>query len=75
MRVELKFFSTLAKKITTEWVFLEPPDGTTVLDLMKKKGIHVDEVGILMVNAVSATFDLQLTDGDIVTIIPPIGGG
>ncbi len=50
-------------------------DGATVRSLLDSLDISENSVGVLMVNSRSATFDQTLYNNDMVTIIPPIGGG
>lgn len=49
--------------------------GARVADLLARLGIAEDDVGVLVVNRKDARFDQLLDDGDIVTVIPPMGGG
>jgi len=43
--------------------------------LLDALGISIDDVGVLMVNRADGRFDQPLRNGDVVTLIPPIGGG
>lgn len=72
MRVKIKLFSTLKRDQDAQ---VDLPGNATVKGLLSRLGIDPDQVGVLMVNARSATFDQALGEGDTVTIIPPIGGG
>jgi sulfur carrier protein len=49
--------------------------GSRVSDLLAALAISPDDVGILMVNRADGRFDQLLKNGDVVTLIPPIGGG
>ena len=49
--------------------------GASIQDLLESLDVSENDVGILMVNSRSATFAQTLYNGDIVTIIPSIGGG
>ena len=51
-----------------------PPE-SKVIHLLKKLDIPTVEIGILVVKNRNATLQTKLNDGDIVTLIPPIGGG
>jgi sulfur-carrier protein len=54
---------------------VELQEGASVTDLMEKLKIPLQDVGIVMVNARSGTFQQRLKAGDRITLIPPIGGG
>ena len=74
MRVRVKLFATLQKK-GLQGGDVELSCGATVQSLLNRLNIGVADVGILVVNARDATFDQVLKEADVVTIIPPIGGG
>jgi len=54
---------------------VELPEGATVTDLLDKLQIPLQDVGIVMVNARSGSFQQKLQADDKITLIPPIGGG
>ena len=54
---------------------VELTDGSKARDLVCLLGIRLEEVGVLSINDRQAALDQQLKGGDIVSIIPPIGGG
>ena len=49
--------------------------GSTVRDILRELDISEDDVGVIMINARSGTFDQGLGPDDRVTLIPPIDGG
>ncbi len=49
--------------------------GACVADLLARLGIAEEDVGFLVVNRKDARFNQVLEEGDIVTVIPPMGGG
>jgi sulfur carrier protein ThiS len=51
------------------------PEGAAVADLLDKLQIPLQDVGIVVVNARSGTFQQKLQADDRITLIPPIGGG
>lgn len=53
----------------------EFPEGTTVKDVVERKGIPVPELGIMMVNHRHVQLDRRLADGDVLAIFPLLGGG
>ena len=72
IQVQVKLFLHLRKnQIQT----VELTDGSNVRDLVRQLGIRLEEVGVLSINDRQATLDQQLKSGDIISIIPPIGGG
>jgi sulfur carrier protein ThiS len=54
---------------------VELPDGSDAKDLIHQLGIPLEEVGLLSVNKRQATLDQRLEEGDVIYIMPPIGGG
>jgi sulfur carrier protein len=74
MDVEVRLFASL-KKRQPESGKVSLASNARVGDLLEALGISMDEVGILMVNRADGCFDQLLKNGDVVTLIPPIGGG
>ena len=74
MRVRVSLYSALRIDRFSE-AEVELPEGATVNDLLEKLGLPQQDVGIVMVNARSGTFQQRLQQGDRITLIPPIGGG
>lgn len=72
IQVEVKLLLHL-RKVRHQTV--ELTDGSDAEDLIRHMGLGLEEVGVLSINDRQATLDQQLTTGDIITIIPPIGGG
>ncbi len=75
MKVNVMFFATLGKNRNQGIEEVHLSKGTTVDDLLKTLMIDTTQVCTLSVNKKMATFDQVLSDGDNVTITPPIGGG
>ena len=74
MDVEVRLFESL-KKHQPEGGKVQLAEGSRVSDLLTALGISTDDVGILMINRVDGRFDQLIQNGDVVTLIPPIGGG
>lgn len=74
MDVEIRLFESL-KKYQPQGAKVRLAAGSRVSDLLDALGISMDDVGILIVNRADGRFDQQLQTGDLVTLIPPIGGG
>lgn len=72
MQVQVKLFVNLRKNRVQN---VELPDVSDAKDLIHQLGIPIENVGVLSVNGRQATFDQQLKSGDLIHIIPPIGGG
>ncbi|MBW2449530.1 MAG: MoaD/ThiS family protein [Deltaproteobacteria bacterium] len=72
LQVQVKLFLHLRKNRNQT---VEVTDGSTARDLVRLLGIRLETVGVLSINDRQATLDQQLKDGDIISIIPPIGGG
>ncbi len=74
MEVTVALYETLRKHYPERGrVQLEA--GARVAELLSRLGIAEDDVGILVVNRKDAQFNQILEDGDLVTVIPPMGGG
>jgi sulfur carrier protein len=74
MDVQIRLFESL-KKYQPEGAKVRLTTGSRVTDLLDALGIPTDDVGILIVNRADGRFDQQLQNGDVVTVIPPMGGG
>lgn len=74
MRVRVKLFANLREGRDKDRVY-ELRDGTRAIDVINMLNIKLDDVKILLINGQDADFDVQLKDGDIVSIFPPVGGG
>ena len=72
MRVQVKLFFHLRKDRIQD---VEIADGSDARDLVRQLGIRLEEVGVLSINDRQATLDQRLKAGDIISIMPPIGGG
>lgn len=72
MQVQVKLFVTLRKNRIQN---VELPDGSDAKDLIHQLRIPLEEVGLLSVNKRQAMLDQMLEEGDVIYIMPPIGGG
>jgi sulfur carrier protein ThiS len=72
MQVQVKLFVTLRKDRIQN---VELPDGSDAKDLIHQLGIPLEEVGILGVNGRQATLDQKLEEGNVIYIMPFVGGG
>ena len=74
IRVSVSLFSSLRINRFAE-AEVELPDGGTVADVLDELRLTLQDVGVVVVNARSGTFQEKLKAGDRITLIPPIGGG
>ena len=74
IRVRVSLYSALRSDRFAE-AGVELPEGAAVADLLDKLQIPLQDVGIVVVNARSGTFQQKLQADDRITLIPPIGGG
>ena len=74
MRVLVNLYSALRIDRFSE-AGVELPEGASVADLLDKLQIPLQDVGVVVVNARSGTFQQKLQTDDRITLIPPIGGG
>ena len=72
IQVQVKLFLHLRKNLIQT---VELTDGSKARDLVRLLGIRLEEVAVLSINDRQAALDQQLKGGDIISIIPPIGGG
>jgi molybdopterin synthase sulfur carrier subunit len=74
MKVKVKLFSYFkTDRFHDDWMDL--PENSSIKDLLKLLIISADDVGIAVVNKKDAAFNHVLKDGDVLTLIPVIGGG
>jgi len=74
MQVKVKLFASFRLKWFKE-ADKECLQGAEVLDIVKGIGISVNELGIVLVNGCHASLNTVLHDGDVVSLMPLIGGG
>lgn len=88
MRVQLKVFATLTKRLSPMFhdqypqglragspINMELPDNSSIADLLKRLGLDKEISLITFVNGRDQNRDYMLMDGDQIGIFPPIGGG
>ncbi len=72
MQVQVILFANLHENRFQNVELSDRPDAK---DLIHHLRIPIEEVSVQSVNGRQATFDQQLKSGDLIHIIPPIGGG
>lgn len=79
MKVAVRLFATLQAYLPGEAggdsATLDLPEGSTVADAMRSLGIPADLEGLTVVNGRDAPPDQVLTDGDVLSVFPPLAGG
>ncbi len=81
MKVEVQFFSRLRDIVGNSKLDLDPPEGTTVGDLLA--GLYAaypemsrwDKHLLLAVGLDYVERDQPLREGDVVSVMPPVQGG
>ena len=74
MKVTVKLFATLrdGRGKILEKIYSE---GTTIRDIIKDLNIEEKDVAILLKNGINTPMDVIPSDGDYLSIFPPVGGG
>ena len=73
--VTVKTHSYFQDRFDSELLLMIHPD-STITNVLKKLNIPLEEVGVLMIGKLhSIPLNTALRDGDIITIIPTLGGG
>lgn len=74
MNIKVRLFATLREGRGRE-VILELAEGSAVQEAIDTLRISKEDVSILLVNGRDTTPEQVLSDGDIISIFPPVGGG
>jgi len=78
IQVELRLFGDLRKYHDTPLDVghdMRVEEGTSILDVVHKLGVPVDETKIILVNGRHKELDYILSDGDRLAIFPAVAGG
>lgn len=74
MKVTIKLFATL--RIGRDKILERNyPEGILIKDIVEDLEIDKNDIAILLRNGISAKMDNKPSDGDTLSIFPPIGGG
>lgn len=74
MLVNVKLFATLREgRFISEKTELQ--ENSSVLDVIKKYELPMEEVAICLVNGRDVESEQVLKNGDTLSIFPPVGGG
>lgn len=74
MDITVRLFATLREGRAREQK-LGLPEGATPADILETLGIAREDVAILLVNGRDGAMEASLSDGDTVSLFPPVGGG
>lgn len=74
MLIQVKLFATFRKERFAK-KDMDLPNASSVTSLLEYLDIDAKQVGILLVNGQGAKVDTELSDNDVVSIFPAIGGG
>ena len=72
--IEVRVFATL-RQGREKVSMLSADEVSCAGDILKKLDIPAHEVAILLVNGFHRKPETAVTDGDIVALFPPVGGG
>lgn len=74
MKIQIKLFATL-REGRGKVIEREYKEGTKIKDILKELNIREKEVAIILNKGISAKLDAILSEGDYLSIFPPVGGG
>lgn len=74
MSIEVRLFATL-REGRGKKVYFESEEGISPDKIIKELEIDKADVAILLINGRDGELFVELNDGDIVSIFPPVGGG
>lgn len=75
MKIQLKLMGMLKDRTPPDGL-LELQEAATIGDVLQRLEIASDGVQVFSVNgSIERNQDRELTDGDDLTVLPPVGGG
>ncbi len=74
IRVTVKLFATLQKE-RFDVAEGEFPGGATVADIVRRYGVPEKDVTLIFINGRHGGLETVLSDGDTLSLFPPVGGG
>lgn len=72
--MEVRLFATFREGRQNKY-FLELDDGTTVLDVLNLLNINPEEASIILINGKNVDVTKVLSNEDVLSLFPPVGGG
>lgn len=74
MKINAKLFATL-RESRGKQLDIEIEEGANVLSVLEKLSIKKTDVTIILVNGNNTGVDALLSEGDTLSLFPPVGGG
>lgn len=74
MEIKVRLFATLREGRGKE-TYVRLEDEKTPREIIDRLGIPVEDVAILLINGRDGLLETVLTETDVVSIFPPVGGG
>ena len=74
MLIKVRLFATLRDGRGKE-LELQMGSSPTVRDILSMLHIKREDVALLLINGRDGSFDIPLSEGDTVSMFPPVGGG
>lgn len=74
INIEVRLFATFREGRDKKY-FLELPKGTTILKILEMLNIEEKEVSIMLLNGIDGESNRELSNGDVLSLFPPVGGG
>jgi sulfur-carrier protein len=74
MKIRTRLFATLRNDRGKE-IEVEVDTGSTVKEIIGALSIKREDVALLLINGRDGSFDTILTETDVVSLFPPVGGG
>ena len=74
MKLEVRLFATL-REGRGKLLEMELEANTTVSEVLNALKIKQQDVALLLINGKDGNFDTRLSEGDYLSLFPPVGGG
>ena len=74
MKIKVRLFATLRDGREKE-LDLEMGQSPTLWEILAVLEIKQEDVALLLINGRDGSFDTLLSEGDTVSMFPPVGGG
>ena len=74
MNIEVRLFATFREGRQKKY-FLQVEEDTKIVDILNKLNIDEEEVSIMLLNGIDGEGNRSLSEGDILSLFPPVGGG
>lgn len=74
MNIEVRLFATFREGREKKY-FLHVKEGTRIIDIINRFEIDKEEASIVLLNGIDGSLDRILSEGDVLALFPPVGGG